>query len=119
MESCSSTNFVSLRLNPVLWCVFSFALLAGALGCNRTSSNQGNYAWVSAPEAVLRDRVATVYSKTGLVHNGERVQVLERMQKRPFVRVRSTRGEEGWVQERFLTDQQTYDAVSQLAEHFN
>jgi hypothetical protein len=118
MQSSSVTNFVSLQCGRVLWCAFFFAALAGMTACSRSSSNPNDYAWVSAPEAVLRDRVATIYSKTGLVHNGERVQVLERMPKKAFVRVRSPRGEEGWLQERFLTDQKTYGELSQLAEHF-
>ncbi len=120
MESFSSKNFVLLRRSRIFCCVFFvFALtLIGIAGCNRTSGNQGNYAWVSAPEAVLRDRVATVYNKTGLVRNGDRVQVLEKMQKKPFVRVRSAGGEEGWIQERFLVDQQAYAQLSQLTDHF-
>src|SRR6185437_16502701 len=64
------------------------------------------------------DRVATVYSKTGLFHNGERLQVLERMQSKRFVRVRSPRGEEGWVQERYLADQATFDQFQKLAEQY-
>jgi SH3-like domain-containing protein len=123
MQSFSSKTLGSFKLSRILWCVFSFfislAAFAAIAGCNRaSSSSQGNAAWVSAPEAVLRDRVATVYSKTGMVRNGERVQVLEKMQKKPFVRVRSARGEEGWIQERFLVDQPTYDQLTQLAEHF-
>lgn len=73
---------------------------------------------MAAPEAVLRDRVAAAYTKTGVLHNGERVVVLERMPSRRFVRVRSARGEEGWVQERYLTDQQTFEALQKLAEQF-
>ncbi len=119
MQSFSSQSFVSLKRRHVFCCVFFFAVVAGTTGCNHTSgSSQGNSAWVSAPEGVLRDRVATVYNKTGMVRNGERVQVLEKMQKKPFVRVRSARGEEGWIQERFLVDQTTFDQLSQLAEHF-
>ena len=118
MQSFSSNNFASLARHGVLWCAFLVLALAGMTGCNRTSGNQGTYAWVSAPQAVLRDRVATVYSQTGRVRNGERVQVLEKMQKKPFVRVRSARGEEGWIQDRFLVDQQTFDQLGQLAEHF-
>ena len=68
------------------------------------------------PEASLRDRVATIYNKTGLVHNGERLQVLEHMQNKRFVRVRSPRGEEGWIQESYLADQDTYDQFQRLAE---
>src|SRR5437016_14638306 len=100
----------------VLLC-FTVVLLATMGGCG-TAGEKGEYAYVDAPEAILRDRVATVYGKTGVIRNGERVQILERMQTKRFVRVRSSRGEEGWVQERYLTDQQTYDQLQQLARKY-
>ena len=100
-------------------CSAVFVLLLLALsGCSDSGSSKQESAYVAAPEAVLRDRVATLYNKTGTVHNGERVVVLERMQNRRFVRVRSLRGEEGWVQERYLTDQQTFDQFQRMAEQF-
>lgn len=102
---------------------FALPLLAGVLiaalaGCGDAGGGKQDYAYVAAPEAILRDRVAAVYSKTGVLRNGERVTVLERMQNRRFVRVRSSRGEEGWVQERYLTDQQTFDQFQRLADQF-
>src|SRR5215470_4850363 len=72
-------------------------------GCGDSGGSQKEYAYVSFPEVALRDRVAAVYNKTGTVHNGERVVVLERMTNRRFVRVRTSGGEEGWIQERYLT----------------
>ncbi len=100
-----------------MWlCVLCIALVAA--GCSPSAANKGEYAWVSAPEATLRDRVATIYNRTGTVRNGDRVQVLEKMPKKPFVRVRSARGEEGWVQERFLTSQETYDQFQALTEKY-
>src|SRR4029077_14296977 len=94
----------------------TLCLLAGCSGGG--ASDRGEYAYVAVTEAGLRDHVSTLYNKTGVVHNGERLQVLERMQNKRFVRVRSPRGEEGWVQERYLADQQTYDQFQRLAEHF-
>jgi hypothetical protein len=101
------------------------ALLASAVLCLLTacsgkggSSGGAEYAYVAVTEAGLRDHVATFYNKTGVVHNGERVQILERMQSKRFLRVRSPRGEEGWVQERYLTDQATFDQFQRLAEQY-
>ena len=101
------------------------ALLASAVLCLLTacsgkggSSGGAEYAYVAVTEAGLRDHVATFYNKTGVVHNGERVQILERMQSKRFLRVRSPRGEEGWVQERYLTDQATFDQFQKLAEQY-
>jgi hypothetical protein len=62
--------------------------------------------------------VAALHNKTGLVRNGERLQVLERMQNRRFVRVRSPRGEEGWVQERYLIDQRSFEQFQRLSEQY-
>lgn len=87
-------------------------------GCGPAESAQKDYVYVAVPEASLRDRVATVYNKTGLVHNGERLQVLERMQNKRFLRVRTPRGEEGWIQERYLADQQTFDQFQHLAQEY-
>jgi uncharacterized protein YgiM (DUF1202 family) len=106
------------RLNAALALVFLLAALAGLAGCKGTGIDKNEYAYVASPEAFLRDRVATVYAKTGIIRNGERVQVLEHMQNKRFVRVRTAQGVEGWVQERYLTDQQTYDQLQQLTEKF-
>ncbi|MGC2694207.1 MAG: SH3 domain-containing protein [Candidatus Angelobacter sp.] len=97
---------------------FAATAICCLAGCSGGASDRTEYAYVAVTEAGLRDHVSTVYNKTGVVHNAERVQILERMQSKRFVRVRSPRGEEGWVQERYLTDQQTYDQFQRLAEQF-
>src|SRR5205823_3720823 len=80
------------------------------------SSNSGKkeFMWVSAPQVSLRDRVATLYNKTGIVRNAERVEVLEK-QKR-FARVRSTEGEEGWIELRYLVDQGVFNGFESLVK---
>jgi len=70
--------------------------------------------YVSAPETSLRDRVATMYNKIGTVHNGDRVEVLEK--SRRFVKVRTDAGQEGWIEERSLVSQDVYDAFQKLAK---
>jgi hypothetical protein len=70
--------------------------------------------YVSVAEAMLRDRVATVYAHVGTVKNGERVEVLEREKR--FSRVRTASGIEGWIEQRYLVDQQTYDALQKLTQ---
>jgi SH3-like domain-containing protein len=71
-------------------------------------------AYVSAPQVVLRDRVAAVYNKVGLVKNGERVDVLERSRNGRFVRVRAG-ASEGWMEQRYLVTQPVFDGFQQLA----
>jgi len=70
--------------------------------------------YVSAAETSLRDRVATLYTKVGSVHNGERVDVLER--QRRFVRVRTDAGIEGWIEQRSLVSQEVFDGFQKLQQ---
>jgi SH3-like domain-containing protein len=81
--------------------------------CNRHGKSQET-AYVSAPQVVLRDRVATVFNKTGTVKNGDRVQVLER--ERRFARVREQGGVEGWMEQRYLVSQQVFDLFQKLVQ---
>jgi len=71
-------------------------------------------AYVSAAQSILRDRVSAVFSKTGVVKNGDRVQILER--ERRFVRVRTASGAEGWIEQRSLVPQSVYDGFQKLAQ---
>ena len=84
-------------------------------GCKRGSVvSKHEYMYVSAPETSLRDRVATMYNKTGTIHNGERVEVIDRARR--FVRVRTSQGAEGWVEQRSLVTEDVYDASQKLAK---
>jgi SH3-like domain-containing protein len=83
-------------------------------GCGSNAGESKEYAYVAAPQLTLRDRVAAVYNKVGTAKNGERVEVLER--SRRFVRVRTERGEEGWVEQRNLASEEVYKAFQQLAK---
>jgi len=89
-------------------------LLVLLFGCGRGRGRVKEMAYVSASQAILRDRVAAVYTKTGTVKNGERVQVLER--DRRFARVRTGDGTEGWIEQRHLVTQQVYDSFQKLAQ---
>jgi SH3-like domain-containing protein len=70
--------------------------------------------YVSAVQATLRDQVATIYSRVGTVKNGDRVEVLEREKR--FSRVRTADGVEGWIEQRYLVDQEIYDALQKLTK---
>ena len=89
-------------------------LLALSAACKRQSLAHHDYMYVSAAETSLRDRVATMYNKMGTVHNGDRVEVLEK--ERHFVRVRTDGGQEGWIEERSLIPQDVYDGFQKLAQ---
>jgi SH3-like domain-containing protein len=86
----------------------------GNSACNRKGRRVLEVEYVSAPQATLRDQVAAVYNRVGAVKNGERVDVLEREKR--FARVRTAAGVEGWIEDRYLVDQQTYDQLQQLTQ---
>ena len=69
-------------------------------------------AYVSGVQANLRDHVAAVYEKTGVVKNGERVEVLDH--DRHFAKVRTATGAMGWVEQRYLVGQDVYDQIQKL-----
>ena len=69
-------------------------------------------AYVSGVQAVLRDHVAAVYEKTGVVKNGDRVEVLDH--DRRFVKVRTASGVTGWVEQRYLVGQEVFDRIQKL-----
>src|ERR1700728_5498392 len=82
--------------------------------CNRGRHRVLEVAYVSAPQAGLRDQVAAIYNRVGNVKNGERVEVLEREKR--FSRVRTGSGIEGWIEQRYLADQATFDALQKLTQ---
>jgi SH3-like domain-containing protein len=81
-------------------------------GCGRGRHRVLEVAYVSAPQATLRDQVAAIYNRVGTVKNGERVDVIDREKR--FARVRTSSGLEGWVEQRYLVDQKTFDGFEQL-----
>ncbi len=82
--------------------------------CGRGHHRVLDVAYVSAPQAALRDQVAAMYNRVGNVKNGERVEVLDREKR--FARVRTASGIEGWVEQRYLVDQKIYDALQKLTQ---
>jgi uncharacterized protein YgiM (DUF1202 family) len=95
----------------------AFVLICSAgflASCSRGRHHVLEVAYVSAPQASLRDQVALAYRPVGNVKNGERVEVLEREKR--FARVRTAGGFEGWIEQRFLVDQKTFDALQKLTQ---
>jgi len=93
------------------------ALLAAMLllpACSRRPHRVLEVAYVSAPQAALRDQVAAVYNRVGAVKNGDRVEVLDREKR--FAQVRTASGIEGWIEQRYLVDQKTFDAEQKLTQ---
>jgi hypothetical protein len=87
-------------------------------GCGRGKGRVLEVMYVSAPQAFLRDRVAAMYNKTATVKNGDRLDVIDREKR--FVKVRTSTGVEGWIEQRYVISQQVYDHFQTLTrEHQN
>jgi SH3-like domain-containing protein len=94
-----------LPLIPVLCLAFLSA-------CKHNGGRVLEVAYVSAVQANLRDHVAAVYEKAGTVKNGERVEVIDH--DRRFVKVRTTTGAMGWIEQRYLVGQDVYEQIQKL-----
>ena len=90
----------------------ALALMLGA--CGRGRRRVLEVAYVSAPQATLRDQVAAIYNRVGTVKNGERVEIVDREKR--FARVRTATGLEGWMEQRYLVDQKTFDGLQKLTQ---
>ena len=106
----------ALGSSRIGWLAVSAVIAAMLLipACGRGRRRVLEVAYVSAPQAGLRDQVAAVYNRVGNVKNGERVEVLDREKR--FARVRTASGLEGWIEQRYLVDQKTFDALQKLTQ---
>ena len=88
--------------------------LLSLLACNRGGGRVLEVAYVSAVQANLRDHVAAVYEKAGVVKNGDRVEVLDH--DRRFVKVRTASGATGWIEQRYLVGQEVFVQIQKLTK---
>jgi hypothetical protein len=90
-------------------------LLAALAGCGRFSTKPPpEYVYVSAKGTYMRDRLAAVSNRVAQVSNGQKLVVLGRARR--FVKVQTEKGEIGWLDERAVIDQQTFDKFTGLAK---
>jgi hypothetical protein len=108
------SSFLSHSYRRVLRCALAVVFLLTFSACNRGRHRVLEVNYVSAVQATLRDQVATIYNRVGTVKNGERVEVLEHEKR--FARVRTASGVEGWIEQRYLVDQQIYDGLQKLTK---
>jgi uncharacterized protein YgiM (DUF1202 family) len=107
VKSKLSSRFSQLACAGVLLAIFSLA------ACNRRHRVL-EVAYVSAPQATLRDQVAQMYNRVGTVKNGDRVEILDREKR--FALVRTATGVEGWIEQRNLVDQKVFDTLQKLTQ---
>ncbi|MBW4037932.1 MAG: SH3 domain-containing protein [Acidobacteria bacterium] len=72
------------------------------------------YVYVTAKEAILRDRVAAVSNRTGTVTNGEKLIVLDHARR--FLKVQTPNGTIGWIEERQTAGPTIADTFEALGE---
>src|SRR5207247_2892145 len=95
----------------------AFCLLLMVTGCSRLKPKPPQqWVYVTAKQTFLRDRVAAVSNRTATVANGDKLLVLDH--GRRFVKVQTEKGEQGWIDEKAVADEQVYGLFDTLrTEH--
>lgn len=94
----------------------SLLLILALTGCSRFRPKvlTSEYVYVTAKQTFLRDRIAAVSNRTGIVNNGDKLTVLEH--GRRFLKVKTSKNEIGWIDEKAVATQQIADTFIKLAD---
>jgi hypothetical protein len=90
-------------------------VLMVTVGCSKLRPKPPvTWVYVIAKQTFLRDRVAAVSNRTATVTNGDKLQVLDH--GRRFIKVQTTKGEQGWIDEKAVATEQVYGLFAALGE---
>jgi SH3-like domain-containing protein len=93
----------------------SSAVLLTILGCTHLREQmKPEMVYVVAKQTYLRDRVAAVSNRIALVSNGEPLEVVDH--GRRFLKVKTSKGEVGWIEEHMVINQAIFDQFAALAK---
>lgn len=96
-------------LSPVTVCTFFIALLLTLTGCGGTDSSQVLGEAYVAPTTLTLRRELNQKNTVATLKHGDRVAVIET--RRRFVKIRTAKGEEGWVDSLQLLSPEQMDQV--------
>ena len=82
--------------------------------CKTFHLEHKDYVYVAARQVYLHDRVAAVSNRVGQVTNGEALEVIERGKR--FIKVRTPKGEVGWLEEHAVIDDKLFAEFQDLAK---
>lgn len=93
----------------------AFLLFLLAAGCGHSHRKAPpDMVYVAARgNLYLHDRVAVLSNRVTEIENGEALRVLERAGR--FLRVKTAKGQVGWIEQSAVVDQSVYDRFAQLA----
>jgi SH3-like domain-containing protein len=109
IDSTRRLSSMARRLGTTL------VLGAALSGCSRLRPKPPTqYVYVTAKQTFLRDRVAAVSNRVGTVENGDKLEVVEH--GRRWLRVKTAKGEQGWIDEKAVAGQDIFDQFDALKQ---